>query len=594
VKKKDRRRPNHSSTQPTSKTSSSWSATLGDKWPKEAGMVGQNQQLRTTSSKTSPAPLPEKPIRTHQIQPTPQSSQPGKKALNIISQQLPARTSKTEIVSLPSAELNRAASNNRSQTRQTIYADRMSQFLSKKEAEKKREIPIILGIDFGTSSTKVVWREAESDRAHLICFGNRLEMLEDYLLPSIVAFDGDHLAGGLDALPFLEKNSQANGFTNFKMCLACVSSEKSDCNLERCSLSHWRPLLARMIDDSSGQRETIEIISALHIGKVISLSKKHIVENLRTRGIEPQIRWFVNMAAPVEHMGEKSVLEAFERVLKIGWWMAEIFDEESGPHQLDDLLDCYETAKHFAATRSMNCFIYPEVAAQVACMYLSRSARDGIYAFIDVGAGTVDASIFRLASTGQEPQLNFYGASVIKYGAAHLEVIASRQLAERASTWFKSIKESRARVGSAMFLLPEEAGIYLKNAYSWIEKKVESELRLLLGESFAKEQDVRHFRGLHLFLGGGGASIQVYSDASTKALSGLATNLTIEDLPVPQDFDMNGLPSKAFHRFAVAYGLAFNVTNLAEIALPDEVSNLTREEIFPIRQFQEAPTKDIC
>jgi hypothetical protein len=470
----------------------------------------------------------------------------------------------------------------------------MSQSLSTKEAEKKRQIPIVLGIDFGTSSTKVVWREAESDRAHLICFGNRPEMLEDYLLPSIVAFDSDNFAAGTETQSFLEKHAQANSFSNFKMCLACVSSEKSDCNLERCSLSHWRPLLARMANDSFGNRETIETISALHIGKVISLSRQRIIEKLRTRGIEPQIRWLVNMAAPVEHIDEKSVLDAFERVLKTGWLMAEIFDEESGPRQLGDLLDQFSGARDLAAKRPMNCFIYPEVAAQVACMYLSRSARDGIYAFVDVGAGTVDASIFRLASTGREPQLNFYGTAVIKCGAAHLEAIASRQLAERASTWFKSIKEQRARVGSAMFLLPEEAGVYLKNAYGWLEKRVETELRQLLRKSFAKEQDVRHWKGMHLFLGGGGANVPIYADSSMKAFRGLATDMTIDELPMPEDFDMNGLPKKAFHRFAVAYGLSFNVVNLAEIALPGEISDLTSENVRPIRQAHEAPTKDVC
>lgn len=437
----------------------------------------------------------------------------------------------------------------------------------------------------------MVWREVESDRAHLLCFGNNPDGIDDYLLPSTVAFNNDQLAAGMDVPPFLAKNPQASGFSNFKMCLACVSSERSDCNLERCSLSLWRPLLARMVDGSFGNRDTIAIISALHIGKVISLSRKHIVENLRARGIEPRIRWLVNMAAPVEHMGETSVLEAFERALKTGWWMAEIFDDEIGPHQLDDLLDLYKTAKHFVATRAMNCFIYPEVAAEVACMYLSRSARDGLYAFVDVGAGTLDASIFRLASTGREPQLNFYGASVIKYGAAHLEAIASRQLAERACTWFKSIKESRATVGSAMFLLPEEAGVYLKNAYGWTENKVERELRYLLKESFAKEQNNESWKGLHLFIGGGGATIQMYTDASTKAFRGLATNLMVEELPVPQDLEMKGLPKKMFHRFAVAYGLSFNVVNLAEIALPNEISNLTCENI---RQIPEAPTKDVC
>lgn len=593
MKKKGHRHFNKQSNTRDKETSKSWSVTLGDKWPKGEIKPNEHRQQQTRPP-TKPTPSqPQQPARTHNIQPMIDTSQSGERILSSISRNIPAKTGGLEALPLHASEDGKSHGN-RSQTRQTDYANRMDQSISSRDTGSRREIRIILGLDFGTSSTKVVWREVEGNRAHLICFGNRPETLDDYLLPSIVAFDGERLAAGMDALPFLEKNPQAKSFSNFKMCLACVSSEKSECNLERCSLSHWRPLLSRTVDDSFGDRDTIETIAALHIGKVISLSRKHILENLRARGLEPQIRWLVNMAAPVEHIDELPVLEAFERILKTGWLMAEIFDEESGPRQIDDLLDQYSGARELAFKRPMNCFIYPEVAAQVACMYLSRSARDGIYAFVDVGAGTLDASIFRLASTGREPQLNFYGASVVKCGAAHLESIASRQLAERASTWFKSIKEGCPRIGSAMFLLPEEAGVYLENAYGWIEKRIESELRSLLKESFAKEQDVRHWRGLQLFLGGGGANVPLYSHASTKALKGLAIDLKIDELPVPQDFNMNGLPRKAFHRFAVAYGLSFNVVNLADIALPGEISNLTREEVVPSRRNQEAPTKDVC
>ena len=76
--------------------------------------------------------------------------------------------------------------------------------------------------------------------------------------------------------------------------------------------------------------------------------------------------------------------------------MADIFDETPGPRELGDLLDCYESAGILEQKRILDCLVYPEVGAEVACLHLSRSVRDGLYAFVDVGAETVDGSIFRL------------------------------------------------------------------------------------------------------------------------------------------------------------------------------------------------------
>lgn len=483
-----------------------------------------------------------------------------------------------------------------SQKRRDRYTDRMTRNLSKSESiGRERLIPIILGIDMGTSTTKVVWREVDNERAYPLCFGAQQNRLEHYLLPTIVAFDGSHFAGGSDVDGLLRNNHRAEIFSNFKMCLACVSSEKTDCNLERCPLSHWRPLLARSRNEETlGSGEAIETVGALHLGKVISSSRKLIEENLRSRGVIAQIPWTANMAAPVEHMGEKSVLGAFERVLKVGWLMADIFDESPGPRELEDLLDCYQSARELASRRALDCFVYPEVAAEMASMYLSRSARDGLYAFVDVGGGTVDASIFRLYSADEGLRLSFYGAVVLKAGAAHLESIASRQLAERSMNWFRSIKEGGSSLDEPSFFQPEEATHFLETASVWIGSRVEKELRRLLKSAFGKEQDSTRWRDLHLLFGGGGAELQVYSNASKSAFGGVATNLALEKLPVPQDFQMNGMPPHVFHRFAVAYGLSFNVVNLPDIGLPDQLSELSYEDLHPAKATPEMPSKDVC
>lgn len=58
-----------------------------------------------------------------------------------------------------------------------------------------------LGIDLGTSFSKVVWRLGENE-VHPVCFGENKLDLSHYLLPSIVAFEGENLLCGFEAVAF--------------------------------------------------------------------------------------------------------------------------------------------------------------------------------------------------------------------------------------------------------------------------------------------------------------------------------------------------------------------------------------------------------
>jgi hypothetical protein len=98
------------------------------------------------------------------------------------------------------------------------------------------------------------------------------------------------------------------------------------------------------------------------------------------------------------------------------------------------------------------------------------------------------------------------------------------------------------------------------------------------------------WRRLVLVLGGGGATIPIYKEASKRALDQLAPQVRTEQLPVPKDMDMQGLPPSVFHRFAVAYGLSFNEVNLPAFNLPHQV---TPDRPRSVRGRPDNPTPDI-
>src|SRR5205823_14339064 len=123
------------------------------------------------------------------------------------------------------------------------------------------------------------------------------------------------------------------------------------------------------------------------------------------------------------------------------------------------------------------------------------------------------------------PQLTFYRGVILKYGAAHLEAIASRQLAERAMPWYRGVKEGKDGRDRSDFFDSDQAKTFLRFASDWIGSHVEKGLGKLLVRAFEKEKVAAKWKDLTLLTGGGGAEIPVYSESARQALSRLATNL---------------------------------------------------------------------
>ena len=459
------------------------------------------------------------------------------------------------------------------------------------EDTKLDSVPIVLGIDLGTSSTKVIWREEYNDEAYLMQFSGKGNALGDYLVPSEVIIVNGRISTML-------MGSQTEGLgshhlSNFKMCLACESSDKRDCGLRRCSLSNWEPMLSIVTDSNTAT--VVESVNALHLAVLILHCRESIEERLHRKGVKKAVRWTVNLSIPVEHMDETEVRQAFERILKSAWMMSHWLDGDPSPLSIEELLNLYHKAAAVATGRALDCFVYPEVAAQVTGLCKSRSAHDGLYAFVDVGAGTVDATLFRLYSRATDNQLlSFYAGHVLKEGAAHIESEAALNLIDQSRAWLKELKERKKLTGLPSFLSPTEGKDLLDSAGQTIGNRVEKKLRMTLRDAFQKERNKAAWNDLVLLLGGGGCELPPYVQASEHAFGGLAENLTTEKLPVPHDLQMGGLPSVFFHRFAVAYGLSFDTIVLPEVGLPDEVAPISIGTIRPRRKVMEAPTKDMC
>jgi hypothetical protein len=455
-------------------------------------------------------------------------------------------------------------------------------------------VRVNLGIDLGTSFSKVVWRLGEN--SYPVCFGAKRQSLSDYLVPSTVAFGEKTLICGVDSAKGLPVRFT---LSNFKMCLACESEKNGSCNIGKCSLTNWHPEFFK--PKLSGKEAAF--INAFFLAKLLTRTKELIITELEKKGFHQPftIKWTANFAVPEKFIEQSPVSAAFTEVFKIAWLMAEVFGEKPDLSEWQSIFECYLAARDLARelTRRLHvqgtdfdCFAYPEIGAEVASIVRSRISEEGLYAFIDIGAGTVDASVFRFRRENGDIERIPYAADIFKVGAANIEVRADKRFVKNSVRWLKRIKEEyKDLTNNERGQLLKPVVSFLKEAAQSINDETYECLIEVFREAFQKElgKEREDWQNLKLVLGGGGAKLNAYQDAALRAF-------TLKDsknpkqpetmiLPKPNDFEMSELPPEEFHRFAVAYGLSHEIVNLPETIFPKDVA--------PIRELSKRRAKNV-
>lgn len=441
---------------------------------------------------------------------------------------------------------------------------------------KKRAMRINLGIDLGTSCTKIVCRFGTE--SFPVCFGSNGNKIDDYLVPSVVALGKTKMRCTFE----MESTDNLNIrlIPNFKICLTCESANDKTCSIGQCKLSNFKQ---GFLPDEVRCDEAA-FLTTFYLAKLLVRAREMVRRQLHRRGypLDLCIKWSANMAVP-DKFAQSDVAIGFKTALEKAWLMSEIVSPEIQLYKIADAVGCYLAASHLreeisaelkAANKDFDCFIYSEIGAEVASVTLSPTAEEGLYAFVDVGAGTVDASVFRFFRSDEGAERIPYAASLFKLGAANIESETSKKFARKSAACFKKIKESPDAHAAIQQLLPDITRM-LEEAAEEIGEKAKIELIEVFKEAFSKESNTERWKNLKLVLGGGGASLPAYQAAARYAFSikGAGTEgepkLTV--LKVPKDFQMGTLPVITFHRFAVAYGLSREIIDLPEIVAPGQV-----------------------
>ena len=394
------------------------------------------------------------------------------------------------------------------------------------------ELFVIVGLDFGTSSTKVIVRLPFEPGEPTIAIPAPAPCRsgdDPYLWQTVLWMQGD----GAFA-PWPEPDADVLGAL-------------------KQGLIQGR---ARTTIPALGIREVNRVhASTAYLAFVIRYVKGWLWANRADhfRGRSPV--WFVNVGIPTASYDDLHIFKSYRRIAAAALQLAKV-DAPVTLEAVELFLDdphVVQASGSDNAAEALGVAVFPEAAAEMTGFAKSSRNAPGLYLLVDVGAMTLDACMFRL---------NQYASRTNRYAFMAADV---RPLGVDALHWF--LAEGKTESG---FI--EQCRRTLKSVV-WETKRT----RDPHAEAWKPGNDVP------VFLAGGGAANRLHQDVVDFIgtwLKGEIRNDGIRrlDLPMPSAIDLPE-PLADFGRMAVAWGLSYPPTEIGRIDAMRDIEDIVTRTI---------------
>src|ERR1041384_7346598 len=435
---------------------------------------------------------------------------------------------------------------------------------------RRERLDIQVGLDFGTSSTKAVYREigTPTEARRVVDFGTRSREYPSYCCPNVGAIDGDgSFLWGWDASRTPEFAAVRGGIRRLKVVVAGTKETRfRDVSLER---DFQEYLWGHDLDPSWCPPE---YVAAMALAQQMGAVRQQL--RVLYGGTELDIRF--NVCVPVEHVEHSPLLRTYHQ---IGHVAEQLLCEPPAANQpaagvLDWVATRFETADPDERTDG-RVFMVPESVAQIACYLTSLEARSGLHGVVEIGAGTTDVGIFNLwQDAAGDETCYWFAAANIPMGGAIIEQRVSDRLASLASGG--ALLPDRPALVQQLFGEPGPEVLQLVRRSL---EDIHRATKLTWAKSYGKYKKYKRvgaWNGIPVFLTGGASRWR----AAQPIFAGSWVPNQIEPhairgLPRPRQLEAGH--DVDFARLAVAFGLTYAKPELSEFRLPNDTRDQTPE-----------------
>ena len=404
-------------------------------------------------------------------------------------------------------------------------------------------LDLILGLDFGTSSSKVAIRSpfTANSATFIVPFGRFGHPTNQYLLPTRVF-------RAVDGAISLENSSSCQAHNDLKIRLIRMTKEMSSCADETVRLDQAR--------------------AAAYLSLVIKKARSWFLATQGEFYGHPLIRWHLHLGIPSAGYDDEPIRRTFKVVADAAWVlsMEELPPTEARALQILDFLE-----KGGRASRISSIDVIPEVIAEVVG-YARSSRRDpGLHLLVDIGASTVDICSFNLHGHDAEDRYALLTASVEDLGVLWLRQNQNLGV---------GIEQPEDMVAPIL-----DPALTLRGVQEGFSKKFQQALLKTL-ISLKRHRDPNSPRwktALPVFISGGGSQIRAYREMMADVdwcfqNHTSAKGLRLVKLARPETLKNPDITDDSFRMLAVAYGLSHNRFDYGTITGPSLISDISRSQ----------------
>lgn len=421
-------------------------------------------------------------------------------------------------------------------------------------ARPTNETDLIVGLDFGTSATKVVIRDAfAATSVFPVKLSGQRQGIAGYLLPSRVFRTGNvySLRRGTHRLP------------NLKLALLGCKAPSPVTEFNDC---------------------------CAFLALVIRRARAWLLTEHRDIYAGHALNWRLNLGIAARSYEDVAVVNLFRR---LAWAAANLASDADAAEITVESADRWRVRSRDAVAGRAPDFegpqrftwddvdVVPEVSAQIQGFMTAARWDWGsrpVMMLVDVGAGTVDTAMFHVRMPSQGAGvLTFYSNRVDPNGAMNLHRERVRWLQsilpdgpshDQARTYLADIERPTDRLRP----LPESVDDYvpgyrLDTAGQGVDGTFRTDRyrRQVAGcindAKVAKGIGPGMLASVPLLLCGGGSRMRLYGsiqDAINGTRGWAGVSVDVLRLPVPRDLSDSGLHAEDFDRLSVAYGLSLS------------------------------------
>lgn len=293
---------------------------------------------------------------------------------------------------------------------------------------KRNERTLVVGVDFGTSTTKVVWQDLSDNHFEVIQWRPSIDGLSSFLLPSTILLRGGSIHFGIS-------EADAGGddilLHSIKLCVLC-RRKPSICRCGNSVARHGMILLP-----GSEQPIPASSFACMFLAHVFH----EIEQRLRTQFPEDDLVLIWNIGCPMDHLDVEDLRSEWERMTGAA---IELRQHVSSQADMSLLAEATKLVNAFVvpAPSERSYFVQPEGLAAVKAFLESPHAESKTYAIVDVGAGTTEVSFFFNGKDMRGPGQPFRPC----YLADSTDAVGGLKIDEElAQAWCCSVEEARRR-----------------------------------------------------------------------------------------------------------------------------------------------------